>query len=537
MPPWGSMITVVHHALDATAGELSPFVQRIHAIAEGSELRIACPYIGLRVLRPVLSVARGWRLLTDAEELLRSQAPSQVAELVKFLGDNEKHVRHWPGLHAKVVAGDGAVLIGSANLTEMGLGKRQEMAVVLDDPAVIAQVHEWFDALWSCCRTVSSSAMSSFVQALPRTVPQEPGLHLESPAPQISAMVVVPARRTREESGSEDRLRERLAHGVSRKWVEGYLDLCADLLTALEISEDDARLSMSVPPSSSALPVTINQRYVLCAFYLGRKVIGVMLPHGIEVPDALLPKMTKVRDHLGSFRQWHDEQPGDVPQFAYFEVDHPRELRPLRDDWLDAVLRETQRTWTQSSFRRHHVSAFSCAATEQGFRDSLLDGVFSKRAWWFGVNNGSGGHMQLASCRTFLDGEQAQLLWPIGNSKPKKLYAQMRVGDDVLLWTGHGADPEWGLLGTAKILDVGAEAVVLHDSRPFVAPLTPYPKGQPGKTDEVSFLLRTFGDDFVPLGDVRRAVSGGARTPPVTVAAVPGTAFEAVVARAKKAGS
>lgn len=95
---------LVHHSFDAVAGELSPFVQRIHDIAKGSELRSACPYLGLRALRPILAEAKSWRLLTDAEELMRSHATSQRAEWLAFLSKRERQVRHCSDLHAKVVA-------------------------------------------------------------------------------------------------------------------------------------------------------------------------------------------------------------------------------------------------------------------------------------------------------------------------------------------------------------------------------------------------------------------------------------------------
>jgi hypothetical protein len=42
-------------------------------------------------------------------------------------------------------------------------------------------------------------------------------------------------------------------------------------------------------------------------------------------------------------------------------------------------------------------------------------------------------------------------------------------------------------------------------------------------------LREVFGEDFTPLGDVMRAVFKTKRTHPITVAAVPTSAFDAVV--------
>lgn len=373
------MAILVYHPLDADPGGLSPFMQRITQVVRASDARIACPYLGLRVLRAVLSETKRWRLLTDAEELIKSPPPSQRAELLKFLVDHERHVRHWPGLHAKVVAGDTSVLVGSANLTEMGLGHRQEAAVMLDEPALVEEVHAWFDGLWERCETVPATRLEAFTAALPVALPEAAGLRLESPAPAVSAIVVpTPESKHEEQASEEGRFRGRIARAVSREWADAYLDLCADLLQTLEIEEDDARLVMSVP-QGNVLPVTINQRYVLTAFHRGRSVIGMMLPPGVDVPPSLLPRMAKVRDHLGSFDAWQGEEPEEVPSFGYFDVSHPRELLPLRDDWLFAVLRETERPWRQSSYRRYHVPTFHRAAVDIVYRRPLLDQAFGPR--------------------------------------------------------------------------------------------------------------------------------------------------------------
>lgn len=369
------MLTLVHHALDSEPGALSPFVKYINTVAEGSDVRIACPYVSLRVLRSLVGKARRWRWLTDAEELLRSHAPSNRAELLKFLADHQERVRHWPDLHAKVVAGDASALLGSANLTEMGLGKRQEIGVLLDEPAIVGQLHCWFDALWSRCQAVPPAALNDFAAALPRALTEAPGVRLTSPAPAISA-ALFPAAEPPNLASGEDELRERLSRAASREWANAYLDLCADLLATLELKEDDARLVMSVP-TSSGLPVTINQRYVLCAFHRGRKVVGMMLPHDLQIPAELVPAMANVREHMGGFKAWHDEKPEEVPGFAYFEVEDPRELLPLRDEWLYAVMRETERPWKHSSFRRMHVPAFFRAAIDKNFRAALLNRAFS----------------------------------------------------------------------------------------------------------------------------------------------------------------
>jgi hypothetical protein len=366
---------LVHHPVHSTGRELSPFAMQIHAIADGSNLRIACPYLGLHVLRPILAKAKRWRLLTDAEELLRSHARRQRDEWIDFLAKHEAFIRHWPGLHAKVVAGDEAALVSSANLTEAGFAERQEMGVLLNDKVLVEELHAWFDGLWSQCAPVVRTDLENFARSLPRNPPDIGVVGLPSSVSRVSAIAVPDV--DVEVTDNEERFAMRLATGVSRTWVDAYLDMCRDLLVTLNISEDDIRLSMSVRPSGDALPVMINQRYVLCAFHHGSTVVGMMLPRGFEVPAEFVPSMNAVRDHLGSFKAWCDEESEDVPQFGYFEVDDPRALFPMRDAWLDAVRKELRRPWKKSSFRRYHVPAFFCAVVDVEHRARMLDRVFA----------------------------------------------------------------------------------------------------------------------------------------------------------------
>lgn len=522
-----AMISLVHHALDAEPGAISPFVQHIHNIAEGSDLCIAGPYLRVRVLDPILRKAKTWRLLTDAEELLRSHARCERAEMVKLLVDHGKHVRHWPDLHAKVVIGNTHALVGSANLTAMGLGQRQEMAIALEDPDAVARLRTWFDALWERCTSPSPMDLEAFSSSLPAAFPEVLAVRIPSPAPKVSALVVSRelATRTPDTTG-EGRLIERLALGASREWIEAFLSLCAELVEALGTVADDPRLAMTLPNTErGVLRVNLNQREVLSAHRHNPMSIGLILPQSVDLPPDLAGRIV----HQYEFRPASDGK-----WFAYFSVEEPRLLAPLRDSWLFAITDEGARQQRRSSFRQHHhVPAFLGSVTDLEYRQRLLDAAFPKRAWWFGLNNGTGGHMQLAGCQAFLDGQQEYLVWPVGDSKPKKLYAEMRTGDRVLFWTGHGTDPRWGLIGTAEISSTSQDKVVLHRAHRFASTLTPYPKGNPDNTPEVTFLLETFGDDFSALGDVRRAVFGTERRPPVTVAAIAPRAVDAVAFRAE----
>lgn len=372
---------LVHHPLDGQPGARSPFAAEIFDIARDGYVRIACPYLGLRAFESLVDEALDFRLLTDAEALLESQFPSTRENVFEFLIENERRVRHYPGLHAKVVIGERAALVGSANLTDAGMCLRQEMAVRIDEPSLRRELERWFDGLWELSSTPSLEELDRFISHLPSEPRIPHRARIPSSAPRVRAVLIEepPASSSIDSATSsgiddETRLRERLAYVIrhsSREWVEGYLDWCGDLLDSLQIVDDDPRLTMSVPRSNRSLPVTLNQRYVLSAFFRGRKVISMMLPRGFD--EIAGPRPFRA----GSFDQWRDEEAGDVPMLCYFRVEHPDELLPYREAWLTAVTRELGRRWSRSSFRKHHVSALHRAALDRSFRTRLLDEVDS----------------------------------------------------------------------------------------------------------------------------------------------------------------
>ena len=215
-------------------------------------------------------------------------------------------------------------------------------------------------------------------------------------------------------------------------------------------------------------------------------------------------------------------------------------LDDVRESWHRAIRAEVTRTTKagnppRSGYLRRKRPALHALLIDVDERRAVAASADAARSWWLGVNQGSGGHMQIGRVRPFVKGLADRLVWPIGHSKPKRLYVQMRTGDRVLLWMGHGKkEAQWGFLGTAAILEAHEDRIVLGHARPFERVLTPYPRGLPARTDETVFLRERFGEDFAPLGDVMHAVFGTRKRDPITVAEVPQAAFDAVVMRATR---
>ncbi len=80
--------------------------------------------------------------------------------MVDFLRRHVDSVREIPGVHAKLVVGDGAALVGSANLTRRAICDRVEMACLIREPALLGELVEWFESIWAAAEDVGEARLS-----------------------------------------------------------------------------------------------------------------------------------------------------------------------------------------------------------------------------------------------------------------------------------------------------------------------------------------------------------------------------------------
>lgn len=168
----------------------------------------------------------------------------------------------------------------------------------------------------------------------------------------------------------------------------------------------------------------------------------------------------------------------------------------------------------------------------------------SNKYWWFGINNvkarnKSSCHVIYSEIESFLTGQQNEFFWTYGGAAySKKFYSQMRAGDKIVLWMGHGWLERWGILGFAYISDIhnigGKAKYCLRQLYIPENPLIPYPKNHPYETENTIFLRDTFGVDFYALKDVFYQVKYvNKRTTPVTVDEITSLQYSALFSRLK----
>lgn len=106
-------------------------------------------------------VPSGARLICDIG--IGGTNPDALEALSKKLGDN---LRCLPGPHAKVYLSDRGCVVGSANLSNNGIGflhravlSEASVSLATGDPAAM-QAAEWFEGLWNASRVVGTEEIA-----------------------------------------------------------------------------------------------------------------------------------------------------------------------------------------------------------------------------------------------------------------------------------------------------------------------------------------------------------------------------------------
>lgn len=153
---------------------VSPFDEAVLEAAGSGPLRIACPYIGVGYLMRALASSEDWQLISDVQEWM-TVLPRRARPMAwQFIREHGDRIHHYQDLHAKVVIGGRAAMMGSANLTRRGILGRAEMGMLLDDPAHVAELVEWFDSLWEETAPLEADEANAFIQWLDAQAGQSP---------------------------------------------------------------------------------------------------------------------------------------------------------------------------------------------------------------------------------------------------------------------------------------------------------------------------------------------------------------------------
>ena len=373
------MTELVHHTEESASGGTSPFDTAIREIVADEDVLIACPYITLEYLQPVLRQADSWRLLTDIEAWLGNYTMDKREAIREFIARYHERIHNIRNLHAKAVVGETGALVGSANLTWTGLQGRDELAVRFDEPERIAELRAWFDGLWVEGEPPKLNDIDEYIQTVspvPNSAKRGRATSIPSDSRRVSASLTVDrgtkprTSESSEESENEyEELVERVERSPSREWIDRHFDLIAELLDITGLTDDDPILVMSIP-KSGGIHVTINHRYVLTMMRTARNRTEFILSNETENLDHHITQ--SVEDYR--FEN-HDDEPG--PYLVASEDGLQRiSDASFKRGWIRAVLNEVEHRWQKAPKRDSHKPVVYRAAVDHDYREKVLGEAF-----------------------------------------------------------------------------------------------------------------------------------------------------------------
>ncbi|MDZ8257572.1 phospholipase D-like domain-containing protein [Nostoc sp. ChiQUE01b] len=197
---------LIYHTNESINGGISPFDKAIHQVSNNSkELLIACPYIDVSYIKTFLHKPGKWRIISDVEAWLNAFQDKAREEIINFIIGNKYKIHHYINLHTKVILGDHLCLVGSANLTAMGITQRAEMSILLDESNHINEIREWFEHSWSSSGEINIPELKDYIKRNTTIIPriEEQDSYLNSDAPIIrSKMITQPKKSEKKASKS-----------------------------------------------------------------------------------------------------------------------------------------------------------------------------------------------------------------------------------------------------------------------------------------------------------------------------------------------
>ncbi|WP_435077551.1 phospholipase D-like domain-containing protein [Halococcus sp. AFM35] len=375
------MSELIHHTDESADGGVSPFDTVIREIVAGEDVLLASPYITLDYLEGLVNDTASWRLLTDMEAWLDSCPASERETISEFVAHNHGRIRDVRNLHAKAVIGETGALVGSANLTRTGLGRRDELGVRFDEAERIAELREWFEGLWNESSRAKLDAIDERIRTsspVSSSAKSSGPTSISSDSRRVNASLTksedTTQRTVAADTENEDahrRLIKRVGKAPNRGWINQHFDLFEELLSVTGLTEDDPILVASIP-KSGGIHITINNRYVLTMMRPTRSQTSFILSDDTEDLDELISQTTK-------HERFSDTNDEPSPHLLAFGDGLERITNPsFKRGWLKAILSEVENSAEKARWRSKHEPVVYRAAINHDYRERVLAEAFGK---------------------------------------------------------------------------------------------------------------------------------------------------------------
>ena len=341
---------LVYQPVPAESGDAALAHSLKKVVGDSQSLRIVSPYLSFRVI-VALTEGRDFELITDQQACSDAGISADLADFFEEHADSIKSVR---GVHAKVVIGEDAALIGSANLTEHGLTKRYEMACEVHEDEQLKELGDWFENLWEVGSNIDTAliqlAREKFSQRRAADGQNEYAEDLSQTgnldwlARQRSTGTPDSRPMSEEEEIQElaKQLRRFTNTAEEARLILKYFYRAFD---QIGLPVEDDRLHMNFG-GSKALSITVGQRYVI---WVGSDEGAVKF--GLLIDDFDIARRCSA-DHDGVYHRAFTRNHQEEMASLYWPVDDIQNLpQDIIDSWHSGIVEEVERA-SMSSFRK-----------------------------------------------------------------------------------------------------------------------------------------------------------------------------------------
>ena len=358
---------LIYHKTD-DCNQYSPFDSELVTLANGQNLNLVSPYIGLSYFKRLIKISKTWRLITDIEEWIISHPnQSQRFEICKFISDNFDNVRHISEIHAKVLVTDNSAFLGSANFTDKGILVRTEMSVSFSEQEKVEELKNWFQSLWADANHFTKEQLFDFVKRNENIKPQSKisGLKISFAKQKRKSSLVPLETFLKTDKDYELELIKAIKKTKKDKiWLNKYFDLLKDIFTEFNIEADSSKITMSIR-TDLKMPISIGQRYII-RLENNENSIGFILPLEFEDVVSDFPNATISEGYFYTNK---------VKQALWVEFDSDiifSDNQVLFDNWKKAIKHEIDRTMI-SGYRKSHNPFYYKVVMDLDYRKKILN--------------------------------------------------------------------------------------------------------------------------------------------------------------------
>lgn len=354
----------------------SPFDTAIESVVKGESIKIACPYIGLEYFEnSIAGQCKDFQLLTDINELILScRNILSVEEWLNFIEKYKKQIKHFSGLHSKVIISEQKAFFGSANLTKSGITERNELSAVIDNKDDIKSLNSWFDTWWKLSNNLDTEDLRIKIDVYKKELKAQVKNKIVFIKSQHIIKSTYDINKTNknehiEGNKNEEYLVNFLRHWENKDWLISYFNLAKYIIEKYNITVSDQRLCISFREEKYRIPITIGQRYILAPHHRKDNSIGLIMSMDYDQKNA---------EKEGSFLTTYFTK-NNKRDAAWVHYDKGTESFSFNgitlQQWECAVKKELDRS-TISSFRKYNQPVIYKFIMEDDFREKILSELF-----------------------------------------------------------------------------------------------------------------------------------------------------------------